>query len=65
LQPLHLHDHGGYELQPDNDANPADPVVAESYVQESAENSVPGESFGAVSSMGTGIGEDSPAQTST
>jgi hypothetical protein len=65
LQPIHLHDHEGHELQIDNDANPADQVVVESSLQESAENSGPGGYSDDFSGYGIETGEDSPAQSPT
>jgi hypothetical protein len=65
LQPTHMHDHEGHELQIDNDANPADHVVVESSLQESAENSGPRGYSDDFSGYGTETGEDYPAQSQT
>jgi hypothetical protein len=65
LQPIHLHDHEGHELQIYNDAIPADHVVVESSLQESAENSGPGGYSDDFSGYGIETGEDSPVQSPT
>jgi hypothetical protein len=64
LQPLSMHNHEERDLQIDHDANPADPTLAESFLQSSGENSGPGDFYADFSSPDTGPGDDSPAQSS-
>jgi hypothetical protein len=54
-----MHDHEGNDIQFDADANPANHVPGKSIVQESAQNSAPGDSFGDFSPSGTDPNEDS------
>jgi hypothetical protein len=64
LQPLHMHDYEGNDLHIAADANPPDNPSAESFVQESGENSVPDTFSGNFSGAGTVSGADIPALSS-